>query len=155
MAGRPRKYSVKKAYEIYEKKYDKLTEQQRKRGKTPQYTKMDESTFIEDWEENRLHYGPKYSGKQVAEALAKKDVYKHSFKQGKALYKALKADPDFEQQFEKVTERGFALQYQKGLFDTALIDFWETVKNHRKDLKDAGYSKDEIRLEIGQLYFGS
>lgn len=155
MAGRPRKYDVKEAYKIYEKKYDKLTTQQKKRGKDPQYSKMKYSDFVEDWEENRLHYGPKYSGKQVAEALAKKDVYKHSFRQGKAVYKALKADPDFEKEVEKYSERGFALQYQKGLFDTQLIDFWDTVKTHRQELKAAGLNKDEIRLEIGQLYFGS
>lgn len=75
MAGRPRRYNIKEAYKIYEEKYDKLTTQQRKHGQSPRYSKMSFADFSDDWEENRLSYGAKYSGKQVAEALAKKDVY--------------------------------------------------------------------------------
>lgn len=153
MAGRPRRYNIEDAYEIYEEKYDKLAKQQRKRGQSPRYSKMSFDDFLSDWEENRLSYGPKYSGKQIAEALAKKDVYQHSFKQGKAVYKALEADVDFQEL--NVSERSFALQYQRGVFDKPLAEFWQRVEEHREALKTEGYSKEEIAKEIGQMFFGS
>lgn len=153
MAGRPRRYNIKEAYKIYEEKYDKLANQQRKRGQSPRYSKMSFSDFSDDWEENRLSYGPKYSGKQISEALAKKDVYQHSFKQGKAIYKALQSDVDFQEL--NVSERSFALQYQKGLVDRSLGGFWETVKMHRKELEREGLNNEAINVEIGQLFFGS
>ena len=153
MAGRPRRYDIKKEYEIYENKYDKLANQQRKLGQSPRYSKMSFSDFSSDWEENRLSYGPKYSGKQVAEALAKRNVYQHSFKQGKAIYKVLQSDVDFKEL--NVSEKSFALQYQKGLVDKSLTGFWETVKAHRKELEREGLNNDAIRVEIGQLFFGS
>ena len=34
MAGRPRRYNIKEAYKIYEEKYDKLANQQKKRGQS-------------------------------------------------------------------------------------------------------------------------
>ena len=153
MAGRPRRYNIEEAYKIYEEKYDKLVEQQRKRGQSPRYSKMSFGDFSDDWEENRLDYGPKYSGKQIAEALAKKDVYQHSFKQGKAVYKALQADVDFEEL--NVSERSFALQYQQGIYNKQLDSFWQTIREHREVMEAEGYSKRDIAIEIGQMFFGS
>ena len=153
MAGRPRRYNIKQAYEIYKEKYDKLANQQRKLGQSPRYSKMSFSDFSDDWEENRLSYGPKYSGKQVAEALAKRNVYQHSFKQGKAIYKALQSDTDFQEL--NLSEKSFSLQYQKGIVDRSLSGFWETVKMHRKELEREGLNNKDISVEIGQLFFGS
>lgn len=154
MAGRPRRYSAEQAYEIYEKKYKSLTKQQQKLGQSPKYSMMTKSDFISDWEENRLDYKNKhYSGKQVAEALAKKDVYQHSYKQGMAIYKALEGDVDFEDL--GMTQKQFALQYQKGLVDSSLGGFWNTVREHTEALQAEGYSSKEYKLLIGQMFFGS
>ena len=152
-AGRPRKYSIQDAYDLYEQQYEKLKKQQQKRGQSPKYSKMSLTDFVEDWEENRAHYGPKYSGKQVAEALAKKDVYQHSYAQGKALYTALSADVDFEGL--NISQRSFALQHQKGIYDDSLKGFWNMITEHTNALEQEGYSKLAICKEIGQLFFGS
>lgn len=90
--GRPRRYDVSKAYDIYSQKYDSIAKQQAKYGLLPKESKMSKADFVADWEENRQYYGPKYSGKQVAEALAKKDVYPKTFRQGKAIFRALESD---------------------------------------------------------------
>lgn len=154
MAGRPRRYSAEQAYEIYEKKYKSLTKQQQKLGQAPKYSMMTKSDFISDWEENRSDYKDKhYSGKQVAEALAKKDVYQHSYKQGMAIYKALEGDVDFEE--VGMTQKQFALQYQKGTLDNSLSGFWNTVREHQREYEREGKSWGEIELLIGQMFFGS
>lgn len=86
---------------------------------------------------------PKTSGKRIAEKMAKQEVY---YLSGKAAMVRAEA-------FEKLT--GVRPNLMDFLTGQEAEDLYDAIKARREELFGKGKSKEQVRLDIAQEFFGS
>lgn len=132
-------------YREYLKQYNKSTKyiKSRKgalRGLTPSSRNEFKVDFISETYDN-----PKLSGKQIAQRMAKSEVYPQTWKQA-----TVHAEAHARETGEQVTLD--LINRYRTQSESTITDM---VRARRAELKLQGYSSSDINLMIGQEFYGS
>lgn len=113
-------------------------------GKVRTSTPLSRRDFEMDFLSESYDY-PKLSGKQLAQRMAKQDLYVASSKE------ALRAAEAHIREFGGSQSFNLIMRYRIG----AEEDIWEAIKIFRQSKQDEGFSSTQINILISQQYFGS
>lgn len=138
-----RKYDYKSLYKDYTIQYNKSAAKAGTAAESPQSLdefKMNFNSIKKEIKESKSH---RLSGKQIAQKIAREDVYEKSSKQAKIIKNALQ-----EQGFESPSIS--AIRAGK-----VPEDFWNLVREERKAALERGMTNKEANIYISTYIFGS
>lgn len=136
---------------------------------SPRNEPMSEAAFRADWKANVKEFPSKYSRTQIAEALAKKDVYSYSAKQTRHFYEEYLSDPSKnvvvagvdketgEVVTRPMTQKEFEYEFRlkgKEEYQIYAEDLFDKIRARRAELLREGKSKTDIRKTISDEFFG-
>ena len=138
-----KKYDYKSLYKDYMMQYNKSVGKAGTAAESPQT--LDEfkmnfnsiKTEIRDTKSHRL------SGKQIAQKIAREDVYEKSMKQGKVIKEALER-MGFESPSVSAIRAGKVPE-----------EFWDLVREEKKAALQRGMTNKQANIYISQYIFGS
>lgn len=132
-------------YREYKKQFERSTKYSKSRGGTTRgLTPLTRAEFQMDFISETFD-NPKLSGKQVAQRMAKQEVFPQSYAQATRHAEAHvrefggKLTPDLISKYR--------IQSENKVF--------EAISNRRYELQTKGLSASEIKLTIGQEFYGS
>lgn len=132
-------------YESYKKTYRKKQNTLTKKGLQMYDSMLTKSEFEAVYEATRndlkqlVKEGKRKVVGNVTQTIVTEQTYEYTQKQGKALQKYAEATG------QNLTQQ----QIRAGQLD------WDVLRDAQIELKELGYSKEEVRTIIGQEYFGS
>jgi len=158
--GRP---SGTSKYEAYVKEYNQVEAEMKKRGykmKEKMYSKAEWEEYYESEREGRLEAiaeGKRKTTGNINRDLVKEQTYSLSTAQAKAQRRYLEQlDPESEE-YKKILEKN-------GGKAPTLLDIrgrkvqivnWQAVSDRNDELRQQGYSWDDVHKTISQEFFGS
>lgn len=138
-----RKYDYKSLYKDYMTQYNKSMAKAGTAAESPQTLdefKMNFNSIKQEIKESKSH---RLSGKQIAQKIAREDVYEKSSKQAKIIKSALE-----EQGFESPSIS--AIRAGK-----VPEEFWNLVREERKAALERGMTNQQANIYISTYIFGS
>lgn len=155
--------SLDELYDIYLQQYNKSEKQVTRAGSHAKYDEMTKSDFIHDFnsvksdlkaEARKQGKYTKLSERQIAQKLAKDDVYHVSDKEAKIQAEMIYL---FNETYGLNTPEPSKLtrMIRQGTAGDYTREFWEDVKSTQKDLRRAGNTWADVKMAIGAQYFGS
>lgn len=134
-------------YNDYKKQFNASVKNAKSRGGSTRGIKpLSRAEFGIDFTSEAFD-NPKLSGKQLAQKMAKHDVYKVSGKQARAF-----AEAHIKKYGGELTPQ-LIMQYR--LETVSGNNIFEEIKLTSKILKDSGLSSYNVNILIGQQFFGS
>ena len=139
-----KKYDYKSLYKDYMTQYNKSVAKAGTAAESPQSIhefKMNFNSIKDEIKNTKSH---RLSGKQIAQKIAREDVYERSIKQAKALKKALEK-MGFESSSSVTAMRAKKVPQE----------FWDLVEKEKKSALERGKTNKEANIYISQYIFGS
>lgn len=136
---------------------------------SPHNEPMSEAAFRADWKANVKEFPSKYSRTQIAEALAKKDVYSYSAKQTRHFYEEYLSDPSKnvvvagvdketgEVVTRPMTQKEFEYEFRlkgKEEYQVYAENRFNKIRARRAELLREGRDKTYISTKISEEFFG-
>jgi hypothetical protein len=137
------KYNYESLYKDYMTQYNKSMAKAGTAAESPQSLDEFEMNFNSIKKKIKSSKSSRLSGKQIAQKIAREDVYEKSRKQAKAIKKALE-----EQGFESPSLT--AIRAGK-----VPEEFWSLVKEERQAALERGMTNREANIYISSYIFGS
>ena len=138
-----KKYDYKSLYKDYMTQYNKSAAKAGAAAELPQTIdefKMNFNSIKDEIKDNKSH---RLSGKQIAEKMAREDVYEKSIKQAKVIKKTLE-------------EKGFQAPSISAIrVGKEPQEFWDLVRKEKEAALKRGKTKKEANIYISQYIFGS
>ena len=138
-----KKYDYKSLYEDYITQYNKSAAKAGAAAELPQTIdefKMNFVSIKNEIKENNYH---RLSGKQIAQKIAREDVYEKSMKQAKIIKSALE-------------EKGFQAPSISAIRAGKVPEeFWNLVRDERKAALERGMTNKQANIYISTYIFGS
>lgn len=138
-----KKYDYKSLYKDYMTQYNKSAAKAGTAAESPQTIhefKMNFNYIKDEIKDNKSH---RLSGKQIAQKIAREDVYEKSMKQAKVIKKALE-------------EKGFQAPSISAIRAGKVPEeFWNLVRDERKAALERGMTNKQANIYISTYIFGS
>ena len=138
-----KKYDYKSLYKDYMTQYNKSAGKAGAAAELPQTIdefKMNFVSIKNEIKENNYH---RLSGKQIAQKIAREDVYEKSMKQAKVIKSALE-------------QKGFQAPSISAIRAGKVPEeFWNLVKEERKAALERGMTNKQANIYISTYIFGS
>lgn len=138
-----KKYDYKDLYSKYKQQYEKSRARTGFAAEPPQSFdefKMNFNAVKREIKEQKTH---RLSGTQIAQGLAREDVYERSFKQARSIREAL-------------GKHGFEAPSLSSIRAGNIpADFWKMVKDERQGAIERGMSQRDASIYISKYIFGS
>ena len=138
-----KKYDYKSLYKDYMTQYNKSAGKAGTAAESPQTIdefEMNFNSIKDEIKENNYH---RLSGKQIAQKIAREDVYEKSMKQAKVIKEALEKQ-GFESPSLSAIRAGKIPE-----------EFWSLVREERKSALERGMTNKEANIYISTYIFGS
>jgi len=138
-----KKYDYKSLYKDYMTQYNKSVAKAGTAAESPQSIyefKMNFNSIKDEIKNTKSH---RLSGKQIAQKIAREDVYEKSLKQAKAIKEALEIT-GFESPSLSAIRAGKVPE-----------EFWDLVRKEKEAALKRGKTKKEANIYISQYIFGS
>ena len=138
-----KKYDYKSLYKDYMTQYNKSVAKAGTAAESPQSIhefKMNCNSIKDEIKNTKSH---RLSGKQIAQKIAREDVYEKSMKQAKVIKSALE-------------QKGFQAPSISAIRAGKVPEeFWNLVKEERKAALERGMTNKEANIYISTYIFGS
>lgn len=138
-----KKYDYKSLYKDYMTQYNKSVAKAGTAAESPQSIhefKMNFNSIKDEIKNTKSH---RLSGKQIAQKIAREDVYEKSMKQAKVIKSALE-------------EKGFQAPSISAIRAGKVPEeFWNLVKEERKAALERGMTNKQANIYISTYIFGS
>ena len=138
-----KKYDYKSLYKDYMTQYNKSAAKAGTAAESPQSIhefKMNFNSIKDEIKNTKSH---RLSGKQIAQKIAREDVYENSMKQAKVIRNALQ-------------EQGFQAPSISAIRAGRVPEeFWNFVKQERKSALERGMTNKQANIYISTYIFGS
>ena len=138
-----KKYDYKSLYKDYMTQYNKSAEKAGTAAESPQSIhefKMNFDSIKNEIKDTKSH---RLSGKQIAQKIAREDVYEKSMKQAKVIKSALE-------------EKGFQAPSISAIRAGKVPEeFWNLVRDERKAALERGMTNKQANIYISTYIFGS
>lgn len=138
-----KKYDYKSLYKDYMTQYNKSVAKAGTAAESPQSLdefRMNFNSIKNEIKRNKSH---RLSGKQIAQKIAREDVYEKSFKQAKVIREALE-------------KQGFELPSISAIRAGKIPEeFWDIVREEKKAALERGNTNKEANIYISEYIFGS
>lgn len=138
-----KKYDYRSLYKDYITQYNKSAAKAGTAAESPQSIhefKMNFNSIKDEIKNTKSH---RLSGKQIAQKIAREDVYENSMKQAKVIRKALE-------------EKGFQAPSISAIRAGKVPEeFWDLVKKERKAALERGMTNKQANIYISTYIFGS
>lgn len=138
-----KKYDYKSLYKDYITQYNKSVEKAGTAAESPQSIdefKMNFNSVKQEIKESKSH---RLSGKQIAQKIAREDVYEKTSKQAKIIKRALE-EQGFESPSISAIRAGKVPQ-----------EFWNVIKDEKKAAIERGMTNKQANIYISTYIFGS
>ena len=138
-----KKYDYKSLYKDYMTQYNKSVAKAGTAAESPQSIhefKMNFNSIKDEIKNTKSH---RLSGKQIAQKIAREDVYEKSMKQAKVIKSALE-------------QKGFQAPSISAIRAGKVPEeFWNLVKEERKSALERGMTNKQANIYISTYIFGS
>lgn len=138
-----KKYDYRSLYKDYITQYNKSAAKAGTAAESPQSIhefKMNFNSIKDEIKNTKSH---RLSGKQIAQKIAREDVYENSMKQAKVIKSALQ-------------EKGFQAPSISAIRAGKVPEeFWNLVRDERKAALERGMTNKEANIYISTYIFGS
>lgn len=138
-----KKYDYRSLYKDYMTQYNKSSAKAGTAAESPQSIhefKMNFNSIKDEIKNTKSH---RLSGKQIAQKIAREDVYENSMKQAKVIKNALQ-------------EKGFQAPSISAIRAGKVPEeFWNLVRDERKAALERGMTNKQANIYISQYIFGS
>lgn len=138
-----KKYDYRSLYKDYMTQYNKSAAKAGTAAESPQSIhefKMNFNSIKDEIKDTKSH---RLSGKQIAQKIAREDVYENSMKQAKVIKSALQ-------------EKGFQAPSISAIRAGKVPEeFWNLVRDERKAALERGMTNKQANIYISQYIFGS
>ena len=138
-----KKYDYKSLYKDYMTQYNKSAEKAGTAAESPESLdefKMNFNSIKDEIKNTKSH---RLSGKQIAQKIAREDVYEKSMKQAKVIKSALE-------------QKGFQAPSISAIRAGKVPEgFWDLVKEERKAALERGMTNKQANIYISTYIFGS
>ena len=138
-----KKYDYKSLYKDYMTQYNKSVAKAGTAAESPQSIhefKMNFNSIKDEIKNTKSH---RLSGKQIAQKIAREDVYENSMKQAKVIKSALE-------------QKGFQAPSISAIRAGKVPEeFWNLVKEERKSALERGMTNKQANIYISTYIFGS
>ena len=138
-----KKYDYKSLYKDYMTQYNKSAAKAGTAAESPQSIhefKMNFNSIKDEIKNTKSH---RLSGKQIAQKIAREDVYENSMKQAKVIKSALQ-------------EKGFQAPSISAIRAGKVPkEFWNLVRDERKAALERGMTNKQANIYISTYIFGS
>lgn len=138
-----KKYDYRSLYKDYITQYNKSAAKAGTAAESPQSIhefKMNFNSIKDEIKNTKSH---RLSGKQIAQKIAREDVYENSMKQAKVIKSALQ-------------EKGFQAPSISAIRAGKVPEeFWNLVRDERKAALERGMTNKQANIYISQYIFGS
>lgn len=138
-----KKYDYRSLYKDYMTQYNKSVAKAGTAAESPQSIyefKMNFNSIKDEIKSTKSH---RLSGKQIAQKIAREDVYEKSMKQAKVIKGALE-------------EKGFQAPSISAIRAGKVPEeFWNLVRDERKAALERGMTNKQANIYISQYIFGS
>lgn len=138
-----KKYDYKSLYKDYVTQYNKSVAKAGTAAESPQSIhefKMNFNSIKDEIKNTKSH---RLSGKQIAQKIAREDVYEKSMKQAKVIKKALE-------------EKGFQAPSISAIRAGKVPEeFWNLVRDERESALERGMTNKQANIYISTYIFGS
>ena len=138
-----KKYDYKSLYKDYMTQYNKSVAKAGTAAESPQSIhefKMNFNSIKDEIKNTKSH---RLSGKQIAQKIAREDVYEKSMKQAKVIKSALE-------------QKGFQAPSISAIRAGKVPEeFWNLVKQERKSALERGMTNKQANIYISTYIFGS
>lgn len=138
-----KKYDYKSLYKDYMTQYNKSMAKAGTAAESPQSLDEFKMNFNSIKNEIKINKSHRLSGKQIAQKIAREDVYEKSSKQAKIIRKALQ-EKGFESPSLSAIRAGKVPE-----------EFWNLVREERKSALERGMTNKEANIYISAYIFGS
>lgn len=132
-------------YNEYKKQYKKSEKFVKSRsGRTRELPMLSKTEFDMDFRAE-VYDNPKASGKEIAQKMAKQDVYGQTAKQARKQAEA------YVEMFGGHVTGDLINRFRA----QSMTEFFDIIEARREELKNSGLASSTVKIMIGQEFFGS